>query len=469
MNRIDRIQGRRVGIIGMARSGIAAAKLVKQLGGVPLVSDVMSEKDLFEVIAILEKEGIAFEYGGHTEKLLESDYLICSPGVPGSIDILQMASSAGIPILSEIELASWICRGRILAITGSNGKTTTTTLLGEICKASGIPTVVGGNIGTPFSQIARDVPEDGLAVIEVSSFQLDRIEQFAPYVGILLNLTPDHLDRYKSFDNYCAAKYKIFENQTAEHYAILNVDDNEISRRTFPYKSSVIKYSIQDNISSTGQLPDGVSQRGKRLFGKLAGREYDIISSDKIGIPGPHNLSNASAATAAALICGIDAQIIASVLEKFTGVEHRLEYVNTIGGVSFINDSKGTNVDAVVVALQSIPGNINLIAGGRDKQGDFTRLLPYASGKVKHMILIGEAREKIFDQLGRHISAVMADSMADAVQKSFDLSHPGDTVLLSPGCASFDMYRNFEQRGEDFKKLVMKLKNGKGNGTAVEA
>ncbi|MEE9442775.1 MAG: UDP-N-acetylmuramoyl-L-alanine--D-glutamate ligase [candidate division Zixibacteria bacterium] len=468
MNRIDRIQGRKVGIIGMARSGIAAAKLVKQLGGLPLVSDVMPEKDLSEEIAILEKDSIAFEYGGHSEKLLESDYLICSPGVSGTIDILQKASSAGIPILSEIELAYWVCRGRVLAITGSNGKTTTTTLLGEICKASGIPTAVGGNIGTPFSQIARDVPDDGLAVIEISSFQLDRIEQFAPYVGILLNLTPDHLDRYKSFDNYCAAKYKIFENQTAEHYAVLNADDNEISRRPFPYQGRVIKYSIQDS-TSIGQLPDGVSQRGKRLFGKLAGREYDIMVSDKIGIPGPHNLSNASAAAAAALICGIDTDVIASVLERFSGVEHRLEYVNTIGGVSFINDSKGTNVDAVVVALQSIPGNINLIAGGRDKEGDFIRLLPYAEGKVNHLILLGEAREKIFDQLGRHFPAVMADSMADAVRKSFDLSHPGDTVLLSPGCASFDMYRNFEQRGEDFKKLVMKLKNGKGKGTAVEA
>ncbi|MCK5125774.1 MAG: UDP-N-acetylmuramoyl-L-alanine--D-glutamate ligase [candidate division Zixibacteria bacterium] len=467
MNRIDRLQGRQVGIIGMARSGIAAAQLVQQLGGKPYVSDILNIEKLEEVIPTLEQNNIPYEYGGHSEKLLESDYLICSPGVPASLDILHEATVAGIPIFSEIELAYWVCRGRVLAITGSNGKTTTTTLLGEICKASGRPTVVGGNIGTPFSQIARDIPENGLAVIEVSSFQLERIEQFAPYVGILLNLTPDHLDRYESFEKYCDAKYKMFENQTAEHYAVINADDPVISSREFTYSSNHVSFSI-DESSDRGRTLGGVFQRGKRLVGNLAGGETDILDIDKICIPGPHNHSNAAAACAAALICGIKPDVIASVLERFAGVEHRLEHVTNIGGVDFINDSKGTNVDAVVVALKSIPRGINLIAGGRDKAGDFTQLLPEAVGKVEHMILIGEAKDIIFEQVGRQIPVVMASSMADAVKKAFDLSHPGDTVLLSPGCASFDMYRNFEERGEDFKYLIGKLKNGKGNGATVE-
>jgi len=452
MNRIDRIKGRKVGIVGMARSGIASALLVRELEGIPFVSDVMPREKLEEAVSRLEEKHIEFECG--------------SPGVPSNVEIIQKAAEAGIPIFSEIELAYWVCRGRVLAITGSNGKTTTTTLLGEICKASGIPTVVGGNIGTPFAKIARRLPEDGLAVVEVSSFQLERIEQFAPYVGILLNVTPDHLDRYDSFDSYAAAKFRLFENQTAEHYAVLNADDAVVMGRQYPFKSQRLMFSIDDK-QFTGE-PPGVFQRGERLYGRLGGKDFDIIDIARIRIPGPHNRSNAAAAAAAALVCGIAPDTIAAVLERFAGVEHRLEEVATIGGVRFVNDSKGTNVDAVIVAIKSMSGKINLIAGGRDKAGDFTRLLPVASDKVRNLILIGEAREKIFEQLGRHIPVVMADSMADAVQKAFDLSHPGETVLLSPGCASFDMYRNYEERGRDFKKIVGKLKNGKGSGSTIE-
>jgi len=468
MNRIDRIKGRNVGIIGLARSGVAAAELVLELEGRPFVSEVLPADKMDEVVERLEKRNIEYECGGHTERLLKCDYLIVSPGVPGSLDILHKAAAAGIPVFSEIELAYWVCRGRILAVTGSNGKTTTTALLGEICKASGIPTVVGGNIGLPFSRVARRVPEDGLAVIEVSSFQLERIEQFAPYVGILLNLTPDHLDRYDNFDAYCDAKYKLFENQTGEHYAVVNGDDPVIGRRPFPYQSRRLAFSLGET-DLTGQPLEGVLQRGQRLFARLAGEEKDIIDINRIRIPGPHNRANAAAAAAAALVCGIETETIASVLERFAGVEHRLEEVDTIGGVRFVNDSKGTNVDAVIVALKSTPAKINLIAGGRDKEGEFTRLLPDAKGKVENLILVGEAKDKIFEQLGRHIPVVMASSMDDAVRKAFELSHPGDTVLLSPGCASFDMYRNFEERGRDFKNIVAKLKNGKGSGTTVEA
>lgn len=467
MNRIDRLYDRKVGIVGMARSGVAAAELVLELGGRPFVSDILPEKNLTEVIARLEKRNIPFECGKHSDRLLESDYLVLSPGVPASLDIITGATAAGIPIFSEIELAFWVCRGRILAVTGSNGKTTTTTLLGEICKASGRPTVVAGNIGTPFSEVARQVDEDGLAVIEVSSFQLERIEQFAPYVAILLNLTPDHLDRYNSFESYCAAKLRIFENQTAEQFAILNGDDPVSMKAPFPYAGHRLMFSTENQYPDMS--PEGVLKRGERLSGRLSGNEIDIIEVDKIGIPGPHNHSNAAAAAAAALACGIDVETIAAVLERFKGVEHRLEDAGEVGGVHFVNDSKGTNVDAVIVAIRSMTGKVNLIAGGRDKAGDFTRLLPDATGKVEHLIVLGEAKDKIFEQLGRHIPVVMARSMADAVRKAYDLSHPGDTVLLSPGCASFDMYGNFEERGRDFKNLVRRLKNGKGSGATVDA
>jgi UDP-N-acetylmuramoylalanine--D-glutamate ligase len=468
MNRIDRIKGRNIGIIGMARSGVAAALLVSELEGIPFVSDVLPSEELQEVLPRLEERKIAYECGGHSDRLLQCDFLIVSPGVIDTLDIVQKAAMAGIPIFSEIELAYWVCQGRILAVTGSNGKTTTTALLGEICKASGRPTVVGGNIGTPFSKVARRVHEDGLAVIEVSSFQLERIEQFAPYVGILLNLTPDHLDRYKSFDRYCNAKYRMFENQTADHYAVLNADDPVTQTRSFDYRSHQLVFSIDENKYSD-QTAEGVLQRGERLVARLAGKDIDIIDINRIRIPGPHNRANAAAASAAALVCGIEPDTIAAVLERFAGVEHRLEDVAVIGGVRFVNDSKGTNVDAVIVALKSMTGRVNLIAGGRDKEGDFTRLLPEAKGKVENLILLGEAKDKIFEQMGRHIPVVMATTMLDAVTKAFELSHSGDTVLLSPGCASFDMYRNFEERGKDFKSIVAKLKNGKGSGTTVEA
>jgi UDP-N-acetylmuramoylalanine--D-glutamate ligase len=467
MNRVDRIKGRKVSIIGMARSGVAAAELVQQLGGSPFVSDVLPRQKLDEVLSRLEQSGIPFEYGGHTERVLDCDYIILSPGVPSKVDIIQQAAQAGLPIFSEIELAYWVCRGSILAITGSNGKTTTTALLGEICAASGRPTVVAGNIGTPFSQVARQVPEQGLVVLEVSSFQLERIEQFAPLASVLLNLTPDHLDRYDSFESYCAAKYRLFENQTPDQFAIINADDPVTMTYKNNFAARRLFFSINEPKTSDRPIP-GVFTRGERLIGRLDGEEIDIIDVHRIRIPGPHNLANAAAASAAALVAGIPPGVIASALESFPGVEHRLEPAGEIGGVRFVNDSKGTNVDAVVVALHSMTGKVNLIAGGRDKGGDFTQLLPAAQGKVEHLILVGEAKDKIFQQLGRHIPVVMAATMEDAVRKAFDLSHPGYTVLLSPGCASFDMYRNYEERGRDFKAIVHKLKNGKSNGATIE-
>lgn len=467
MNRVDRIQGRNIAIVGMARSGVAAAELIKQLGGEPFVSDMSPREKLAEAVARLELAGIAYECGGHTDRLLESDYLIISPGVPDTLDVIRRADSAGLPIFSEIELAYWVCRGTVLAVTGSNGKTTTTALLGEICRASGRPTVVGGNIGTPFSEITRQVGDDGLVVLEVSSFQLERIEQFTPKVGLLLNLTPDHLDRYPTFEDYCAAKYRLFENQDRNHFAVLNADDPVSAEHSFSYLSTILKFSIEPGSAITSSA-DGVFNHDGHLTGRIGGREIPIIASDQVRIPGPHNLANAAAASAAALAVGIAPEVIASVLTRFGGVEHRLEEVATIGGIRFVNDSKGTNVDAVIVALKSMPGQVNLIAGGRDKAGDFTRLLPAARGKVKNLILVGEAKDKIFRQLGKDIPAVMAATMPDAVRKAYALSRPGDTVLLSPGCASFDMYRNYEERGRDFKSLVRKLANGKGNGAAVQ-
>lgn len=449
----ERIKGRRVGIIGMARSGMAAAKLVQRMGGIPFVSDVKPEKQLKNRSDDLKTSGIDFETGGHTERLLNSDFVILSPGIPRETEIVKRISETGIPIFSEIELASWFCRGRIIAVTGSNGKTTTTSLTGAILSAAGVDNVVCGNIGQPFSDMVADVSDRGYAVVEVSNFQLELIEEFAPHIGMILNITPDHLDRYENFEGYKKAKYRITENQEASDFLILNADDPVIERNNIETKAQKIHFSTSRN------LPAGVFKRGKTLVGFVRGKEQHIIDIDQIRIPGPHNLQNAAAASLAAMYIGIESGSIAETLRKFPGVEHRLEDAGTIAGIRFVNDSKATNVDSVCYALRSFDVPVCLIAGGRDKGGDFEPIVRFGKNKIKEIILIGEAREKMFNVLGRAFPVQFADSMAEAVRKAFASASPGEIVLLSPACASFDMYDDFEHRGRDFKETVSSLKN----------
>jgi len=341
----------------------------------------------------------------------------------------------------------------MVAITGSNGKTTTTTLIGEILKNAGLKVEVCGNIGRPFAEAVKHIPKDGYAVVEISSFQLELIEEFAPHIALILNLTPDHLDRYDSFESYKKAKYQIAVNQKSSDYLILNAEDRVIAADKIP-TSAEKKYFSHNRI-----LPTGVFQRGESLVGFAEGKEQNIIETAQIKIPGPHNLQNAAAASLAALLLNIKPEIIADTLRAFPGVEHRLENVGSVAGINFVNDSKATNVDSVCYALRSLGTSIHLIAGGRDKGGDFRPIIKYGKNSIKNIVLIGEAREKIFAQLGKSFAVQFADSMEEAVQELFELASPGETILLSPACASFDMYDNFEHRGQVFKEAVAALNN----------
>jgi UDP-N-acetylmuramoylalanine--D-glutamate ligase len=449
----ERVKNRVVGIVGMARSGRAAARLIQRMGGVPFVSDIKPVVELAREVDELKRHGIDFEAGGHSDRLLESDFVVLSPGVPRNTDFVKKISEKGIPIFSEIELASWFCRGKIIGITGSNGKTTTTSLLGAILTEAGLENHVCGNIGYAFSEAVPDISPEGYAVVEVSSFQLESVEEFAPHIAVILNITPDHLDRYDNFDGYKRAKYRIAESQRDNDFLILNADDSVTDEKEISTNAGKLFFSI------SRMLPTGVFKRGETLVGIVGGKEHIIVETNRIRIPGPHNLQNAAAASLAALLSGVEAAVIGEALRRFPGVEHRLEDVETIAGIRFVNDSKATNVDSVCSALRSFEAPVYLIAGGRDKGGDFRPIIDYGRGKIKEIVLIGEARKKIFETLGKAFPVQFADSMEEAVKKTFGIASPGEIVLLSPACASFDMYDNFEHRGRVFKLAVRSLRN----------
>jgi UDP-N-acetylmuramoylalanine--D-glutamate ligase len=443
------LRGKRVSVIGAGRSGVSTAEVVKSLGGIPFVSDSAMLKD-GELSRRLQALSIQTELGGHTERVCDSDMLIVSPGVPANVDIIAKAKSRGIAVWPEIELAYRLCRGRILGITGSNGKTTTTALVGEILKNAGYPTYVCGNIGFPFIAIADEVPANGFAVVELSSFQLEQIEMFRPNVAVFLNLTPDHLDRHKDLDEYTSAKMRIFENQKDSDTAVVNADDQTLKRLCDHLQSKAVWFSTRSpSIEGVWADPHGSIYLGKDA----------LMKSSELGLKGEHNLSNACAAIAAAISLGISRDSMVKTLKAFAGVEHRLEPVRLIGGVSFINDSKGTNIDSVHWALKAVSAPVILIAGGKDKGGDFTALIDLVAQKVKLAILIGQATTKIETAWKNITKCVRAGTMEEAVAVSYASSSPGDTVLLSPGCASFDMFDNYEHRGRIFKKAVLELKS----------
>lgn len=463
MTVIDKINGRKIGIVGMARSGMSAAALAVRFGGKPFVSDSNSADNLHNQISLLQNSGIPFETDGHTDKLLTMDYLVVSPGVPLTVDILQKASEQGIPVFSEIEFASWACKGTIVAVTGSNGKTTTTTLIGEIFTAAGFDTFVGGNIGFPFSEFVMKMTEKSYAVVEVSNFQLETISDFAPDTALILNLTPDHLDRHGTFENYKKAKFRITENQTEHNWLILNRDDKETNQSQISTKAKKLFFTSKESDTAGAYVKNNI------LCVKQADSDASIIPIDEIKIPGPHNLQNAAAAALTASRYDISPDITANVLRTFAGVEHRLEKAGRIAGVNFINDSKATNVDSVCYALQSVDTPVYLIAGGRDKDSDFNPIIEYGRNKIKGIIAIGEAKEKLADTLAGSFPVQFAESLQSAVELGFELAIPGETVLLSPGCASFDMFENFEQRGNVFKEAVKSLKNGKDTNEPISS
>lgn len=439
----------------MARSGLAAAHLAQLRGGIPFVSDAARPEKVAAAIAELKANAIPYESGEHSEKLLTMDYLVLSPGVPLSLPILIEARKRGIPIFSELEFGWWETKGTVMAITGTNGKTTTTTLLGEICKANsksnGTTTFVGGNIGLPLSSFAAETTDDSLIVLEVSSFQLAAISDFRPNVAAILNFSPDHLEYHGGYAGYRQAKYRITENQTASDTLILNRDDHDTMTDNPRSSARVQSFSIQADKQADVVVRDGV------LAFRDGASLQAIIRTESIRIPGSHNLQNAAAACLAARAVGIETSVMARVLAEFPGVEHRLEHVVRASGVDFVNDSKATNVDSVVYALRAMKTPTILIAGGRDKGAPYAPLVAAGRGRVSQIIAIGEARFRIFDELGKDFPTRFAESLDDAVTIAFEIATPGKTILLSPACSSFDMFENYEERGRVFKEIVRRL------------
>lgn len=453
------LKGKRVLVVGLARTGIATALFCAARGARVTASEERDETQVAEAAAKLRAVGVELELGGHRcETFLAQDLIIPSPGVPADAPFLAAARQQGIPVWSEIELAWRFLRGRLVAVTGSNGKTTTTALIGHILETAGIPTLVGGNIGVPLISRVETSSDSTVTVAEVSSFQLETIDAFHPEIGVLLNLTPDHLDRHPSFEAYAAAKARLFENQEETDAAVLNADDSRVAVLA-PARPRVFWFSRTRRVAAGSYVRPSTSltRTGEEIIFREDGRETILLPRSEIGLRGDHNVENVLAAAAAAYLAGATPSAIASGVRSFAGVEHRLEFVAEIGGVSFYNDSKATNVDATLKAVDAFPGHLLLILGGKDKGGDFTLLVPSLRRRVKQVLLIGAAAEKIAAQLKDAVPLEHAGTLDRAVRLAFERAQPGDTVLLAPACASFDQFENFEHRGRVFKQLVRQL------------
>ncbi len=446
------IKGKKVGIIGAVRSGVAAAMLCKRMGGIPFVSDSGSSEKLTDSIKKLTKENIDFEVGGHTGKVYESDFIVISPGVPSDAPVITKAEKRGLEVISEVEFAFRFNKSFIIAITGTNGKTTTTSLISHLLKYAGKKTVTAGNIGIAFSDIVDSIGDDGFAVLELSSFQLDFIKSFRPNIALLLNITPDHMNRYENkFENYVASKFRIVKNQTKEDVFIFNADDEVILRNLSGLESRQYGFSLSE------KLINGAYVENKELFFSEKGRSEKICSADSLSIKGEHNLMNALAAVAAAKKLGISNQIIEEAFSSFENVEHRLEFVRELNGVTFINDSKATNTVSVYYALRSFDKPVRLILGGRDKGNDYSEIENEVLKIVKKVYTVGESAEKIYNFFSDKVATEVLDTFEETIKTAFREAEEGEIVLLSPACASFDLFPNYEERGKEFKRIVNDL------------
>jgi UDP-N-acetylmuramoylalanine--D-glutamate ligase len=448
------LKGKRVLVVGLGRSGRAAALFLRHRGAQVTVSDVRSAKALEKEIPMLLEAGIAVEAGGHgLLTFRRQDLLVLSPGVPLDTPEVRQVRGFGQTILGEVELASRFLKGKTIAITGSNGKTTTTTLCGEILKASGVPTLVGGNIGVPVVELADASTEDGWNVLEISSFQLETTDTFRPKIAVLLNITPDHLDRHGSFDNYRAAKERIFVNQTADDFLVLNADDEVAVGAAARARSNVFWFSRTKVVRQGAFVHQGVVMF--RPSERAAAEPVLPVSA--IPLQGDHNLENVLAAVTVARLAGVGAPVIEETVRGFRAVEHRLEFVAEIHGVRFYNDSKATNVDAAAKAIAAFAGGVHLILGGKDKDSDYRTLVPLLKERVRAVYTIGAAAEKIASHLEDAVPIRRAGTLAKALEMASGAARPGETVLLAPACASFDQFLNYEERGEQFKQAVQAL------------
>lgn len=445
----------------MARTGIAVARFLSSRGARVVGTDIRHREDLEREFPDLSSLNIELQVGGsRPESFLRADLIILSPGVPPFIEPLTRPRQRKIPIISEIELASWFVTTPIVAVTGTNGKTTTTLLIGEMLREAGRQVFVGGNIGNPLINLARGDEKKDIAVVELSSFQLEGIERFRPAIGVLLNITEDHLDRYATFEAYVEAKSRLFMNQGRSDVLVLSAEDPTVRRAASACRARKVCFNIPHD-GMEGAFFDGrqITVRG------IQGEE--IYHPEKGRLMGIHNIENMMAAVITARLCGCPPDPIQQTLETFNGLAHRLEFVREVDGVRYFNDSKGTNVGAVVQSLQTFDGPVILIAGGRDKGGDYAPLKEPILERVKHLILIGEATGRMEGELGGAAPTTRADSLEAAVEKAHCLARSGDTVLFSPACSSYDMFRDYIERGDIFKALVRRLGGSDENQTTT--
>jgi UDP-N-acetylmuramoylalanine--D-glutamate ligase len=448
------LKNKRVLVVGLGKSGMSAAKFLREQGARVTVSDTRSAVALAKEIPALLEAGIMVESGGHgLLTFRRQDLIVVSPGVPMDTPEVQQVKIFGTPVIGELELASRYLQGRVVAITGSNGKTTTTTLLGKIFEKAGVPTLVGGNIGLPVIALVAESSPGTTNVLEVSSFQLETIEEFRPHIAVVLNVTPDHLDRHGSFEAYAAAKARITERQQENDFLVLNAEDKPTQMIAAKTKAQIYWFSPRRPVKR------GAFVHGESILflAKEGGKPEPVMPVSEITLKGAHNVENVLAAVCAARLAGVESAVIRDTVKSFVAVEHRLQFVRTLRGVEFYNDSKATNVDATMKAVAAFPGGIHLILGGKDKDSDYTLMADLLKERVKIVYTIGSAAEKIERQLHAVVKMVAAGTMQVAVNEAAKAAAAGDVVLLAPACSSFDQFENYEHRGQVFRQLVEQL------------
>lgn len=438
-------------VVGLARSGISAANLLCRLGARVTITDEKRESELSENIRKLTK-GISLKLGGHNGvDIAKVDLVVISPGVLWDSPFLNKIRENGIRIISEVELAFKYIKAPLIAVTGTNGKTTTTTLIGEMLKKDDRNVFVGGNIGNPMCEEVLNGSSSELILSEISTFQMEGIETFKPHISVILNITPDHLDRHKSMAEYIALKKRVFINQNTRDYTVFNMDDKITAALSNEGKGERIFFS------RIREVDNGAFVRGNNIIFRRNRKEEIVSTLKDLKIIGVHNIENTLASVAVGGICDIPPRLMREVISEFSGIPHRMEFVREIEGIKFINDSKGTNVGATIKSIESFNEPIILIAGGKDKGSDYLPLKPLIEDRVKFLILIGEAKKKMASVMNGFRNILNAESFEEAVNEAFDKAEKGDVVLLSPACASFDMFRDYEDRGEQFRKIVESL------------
>ena len=455
MKHVKTQPGAAVSVLGAARSGLTVARLLERKGYRVFVSEAAPQTQKRAAWQQLSELGIEAEFGGHTARVLQADFLVVSPGISPELPLLKEARRRGLPAYGELEVASWFCPGPLIAVTGTNGKSTTTAWLGEMFQQAGRKHVVAGNIGWPLADCVFEIDAETTAVLEVSSYQLQLTDTFRPGIAVLLNVTPDHLERHGTLQHYAQTKLKLCRNQSPDHFVVFNAADPLLAGRlaTPEVRARRVPFHSERPLS-----PGCGVQKGRLVFNHES-RTVELVEVSRLALPGRHNLENALAAAAAALLAGLPESAVRQALTHFNGLEHRLEFVRELDGVRYINDSKATNLDALLAALNSFRQPVVLIAGGQDKGDDVRRIAHTVAARVKQLVLFGESAPRFETHFSNVVPCRSVRDLAEAVHAAHASARAGDVVLLSPGCASFDQFRDFEARGRRFKQLVHQLRS----------